>query len=84
MERDQVGVELLELILKPSRKEIGTNYLTGGIEKVDQSGFGAGGEPDEGVGFFFGNDFVELLDSAQIFEGLKIFFTENHGDWGSK
>lgn len=77
-------MELPKTILKSGGEEIATNYLASGIEKVGQSRFGAGGEPEESVGFFLGNDFVELFDSALIFESLEVFSTENHGDWSSK
>ena len=73
-------MELFEAILKSSREEIATYYQAGSIEEADQSGSGASGEPEKSVGFFFGNDLVELFDSAQILEGLEVFLAKNHGD----
>ena len=80
MQGDEVLVELFEAILKSPREEIATDNQAGSIEEADQSGSGASGEPEQGIGFFFGNDLVELLDLPQIFEGLEVFLAKNHGD----
>jgi len=77
---DEVLVELFEAILESPREEITTDNQAGSIEEADQSGSGASGEPEQGIGFFFGNDLVELLDLPQIFEGLEVFLAKNHGD----
>ena len=80
MQSDEVLVELFEAILKPSGEEIAAYNEAGGIKQADKGGLGLGGEPEKGVGFFFGDDLVELFDSAYVFESLKVFLAKNHGD----